>query len=421
MFNTNQSTFVLVNSAVSSSVADNVALDDISVLEDGEIAIVNDQFKTQTTLVKGDRFKFVMRDGATAATASLIQTPWLIYNDNLRMYSKAVSAAAEQISYVGYNGTSGSITATSLNDYVLGITFKHDKDMWSEQANKRIFYYTSDASATQAEIADGLNLAMVSDTFLTDDVLVERVCNVAGTEALGASDTIVGSRGSKTLTVVETGGVLPYLFAVGDYIRIGTAVTSPIYKIAETTVTVADGGTITLDAPLQASVSLSGTGVGEYITAAEAATANFGLKLTGRALDFIVGKLKYTKVMFDTTLKNFGSTSVTVSQRAALGSGTYEQIAELEWFANGFRVAPDRFGDSAPTFTPNAVSTLTYDIISVHSDVANSPNHAISGQKNAQCQVILAFDQADTTNGNDLAAALYTNSAVPGLTTASPF
>lgn len=78
---------------------------------------------------------------------------------------------------------------------------------------------------------------------------MERIHSAVGTEALGAADTLVGTAGSKVLTVVESGGVLPYLFAVGDYIRMGTAVTAPVYKITATTVTVADGGLITLDIP----------------------------------------------------------------------------------------------------------------------------------------------------------------------------
>lgn len=423
MFNTNQSTYVLVNNAaVSSGVNDDVSLADLSVLEAGEIAIVNDQFKTQDVLVKGDKFKFVLKDSST----TIKQTPWLIYNDNLRAYAKPNVDAAEQVSYIGYTGSSGSLTATSLNDYVLGITFKHDKDMWSEQANKRIFYYTSDASATQAEIAVGLTSAMGFDTFLTDDVKVELLTDSAGTACPTGVDTITFTNGSTTISATDIDNATgTSAIAVGDFIRFaadtagtGAEVTDVVYKIVSIDAT---ANTAQLHMPYQGTSGTIDDTDTEIIVAATAATAAFGIKLTGIAQPFSVGKLKYNKVRFDVTLKNFGSTAVTYSTAANLGNGSYEQVAELEWFAEGFRKAPDRVGDSAPTYTLMATSGQTYDIISVHADVANSPNHAISGQKNAQVQVILAFIETDTVNSHEIAAHLYTTSAVPGMTTATPF
>lgn len=125
--------------------------------------------------------------------------------------------------------------------------------------------YGATTADTKTTITDGLCLSAHNAVakMVEKPYKVERVSSNAGTEALGADDTIVGDIYSKTLTVTEVGGVLPYAFVAGDYIRLGTGLTAPVYKIVTSTVVVATGGVLVLDQPLQESVSYSGVGVCE--------------------------------------------------------------------------------------------------------------------------------------------------------------
>lgn len=412
MFNVNQSMTVLVGKDLSITAAVDLA----GSFSDGHIFLTNELGETLLTaaeLTKGMRFKVVQKSGNY-----YVSSPLLIFDDQLFATAEAYAAAAEQLSYVGYNGTSGSITATSLNDYVLGITFKHDKDMWSEQANKRIFYYTSDASATQAEIAVGLTSAMGLDTFLTDDVKVELLTDSAGTACPTAVDTITFTNGSTTISATDIDDATgTAAIAVGDFIRFaadvagtGAEVTDVVYKIVSIDAT---ANTAQLHMPYQgASGTIDDTDT-EIIVAATAASAAFGIKLTGIAQTFTVGKFKYNKVVFDVTLKNFGSTAITNTTRASLGKGVYSQVAELEWFAKGFRKAPDRFGDSAPDYTLDAASGTAYDTLMIRGNVADSPNHAISGQKNAMHTVYVFFHDGGSTKQGAATLEILDDASVP--------
>jgi len=62
----------------------------------------------------------------------------------------------------------------------------------------------------------------------------------------------------------------------------------------------------------------------------------WGIKYTGKALSFTTGRFKYLKVAFDLTIQNWGTTTITKDQEASKGNGTYEEVAELEHFAQGF-------------------------------------------------------------------------------------
>ena len=198
--------------------------------------------------------------------------------------------------------------------------------------------YSATTADTKTTITDGLCLSAHNavSKMVEKPYKVERVSSAAGTEALGAADTFVGTAGSKTITIVETGGVLPYLFAVGDYVRLGTGLTAPVYKITATTVTVADGGILTLDQPLQESVSYTGTGACEYITASEFEASNTGLKFTGIAKTYVPQVMRgFEKVRFTISLDDvsFTNTGITYVTAAVDGKGTSYQIQELERFS----------------------------------------------------------------------------------------
>lgn len=62
----------------------------------------------------------------------------------------------EQQTFVGYNTvlTSGSIDAQPFTTYKMTIHYKNNKEVFSEQLMKRVYSYTTQATATQEEIVD---------------------------------------------------------------------------------------------------------------------------------------------------------------------------------------------------------------------------------------------------------------------------
>lgn len=251
-------------------------------------------------------------------------------------------AGANQVDYIGYNGSTGAIDVIDDNVYKINMYIVGTDALDFSRMTVKHGVYKSDSSATQAEIAAGLTQSLISNfsregmklKYGTDIIKFDRVNSATGAEALGASDTLVGIKGSKYVTIVETGGTLPYLFVAGDYLRLGTTVTSPVYKITATTVTTADGGVLTLDIPLQESVSYSGTGAAMYITAANAAAGNFGIKMTGAEYPYSAFKLGYGRSSWRMGLDDFGSTTITNSVAMSLGSGNGKAVNELEsWIA----------------------------------------------------------------------------------------
>mgnify|MGYP003148578634 CR=1 FL=1 len=78
------------------------------------------------------------------------------------------AAAVQQVVTVGYNGASGSILLNNSAEYRLSIIFTFDKVQGSERQFVRRFSYTSDATATEAEIAADFKSQIEADSICKD-------------------------------------------------------------------------------------------------------------------------------------------------------------------------------------------------------------------------------------------------------------
>lgn len=313
-----------------------------------------------------------------------------IFGANVTSFTgRSYVAPAEQITYIGYNGTSGNIEALSDNKYILHLIFKHDTANWSEQSNTIHNEYDSDASATSSEVAQAFVRKFNTNyPALNSDIIVERV-NDGTFTVLGGSSTLDVTNGSPTATASSASHGL----VAGDVIRIGgTATTIPVYIVSAVS-----GVTITLDTNYTGTTAtVANANVGEL-----SSIANWGLKITGKALTFSTGLFKYLKVAFDTTIKNFGTTTITESQAANRGSGTYEEVAEIEYFARGFDgwLSTRNSIPAVAQPTTDATSGAVYDFISIAA--FNSQDFStITGSKPAPFNVFIAMvdGAAQTTN-----------------------
>lgn len=308
MFNSKNTTKLLIGKDIARSSPIQITdKDAANYIADGEILILNETggIMTAATDTVADSASITIIQGRGGANGFKFSNK--IDGDKvIRATAVSYSAPAEQVTYVGYDAvaTSGSIDAQAFTDYKLTIVYTHDTDLYAQQTNSRVFYYTTGAAPTQQEIAEAFR------------------------DMINAED---------------------FYNAVAATVNSG---------------------------------------------------ANYGIRLTGQALDFTVGQEKYNKMRFEVLLSGFGATTAPNTQTDAdLGSGTYEQIAELEWFCNGFDGVINRVHFPAPTGTTDAVAAETYDIIAIEHYLADD-NYAVSGQKPARALTMIAIP--DNAGGNQM-------------------
>lgn len=327
-------------------------------------------------------------------------------NDIVSAVRKVYVASTQQVTNIGYNGTSGSINIINDNDYHVRISLRQS---WTSNHGGLYLkhgFYTSDSSATQFEIASNLLKALVNEFSKEPERLikVEMLADDAGT-AIGGAETLTATYGSQW---VESTGSSHALVA-GDAVRIGgTATTVPVYVVEEV-----DGANIKLTTRYQGT-SASGLAAEELT----ALTGAFGLKLTGIESTHKTGKLHndLRPNIFDVTLENFGTTTFATPTKATAGTGTERQIKELEFFCQGNEGDFYRIGEPN-LFDKRVEASGNYDLIDITVREAykdsitagyinkvytialpeTAPNYAVSGTANDITDVleILAVGSAD--------------------------
>jgi hypothetical protein len=135
----------------------------LSDIAEGELLVVDNTF---TPLTSGDTVVsapeiYVVQGGATGQGHKMSHK---ISGANITAFKgQSYAAAAEQVSYIGYNTAAGALNAANSTEYSIHIIFKHDKGLWSKRPAKRTYHYTSDGTATQQEIAQAFVNLMNND------------------------------------------------------------------------------------------------------------------------------------------------------------------------------------------------------------------------------------------------------------------
>ena len=374
-------------------------------ISDGEIAVVNSQNMVLSAtsvltddLVKQYGIKLIQRSGT-----ELINTD-LIKQDNILTYKgKTDAAGAEQITYIGYNGTSGSIEAANSKLYVVRLSLEEQDVTGFGQTMIINSPYHSDADATQVEVANGVALALQRSLVRQSvrPIKPELLSSAAWYATAGfryAAVTIAGQPyvTCGTDTTYNTG--TNTAVAVGDFIRLAAtgatataAVTDGIYKITELT----SSTVLKVDRPIEIGATYNAyIGGACVLSAAKVAAANLGIKLTGIARTMSLGKYRYSKVSFKVGLDSstsFGDTTVTYDTAMSLGSGTYNQIAELEWDLLGNQGDPNRADFLWSAHKADATVGKTYDTLALayYGDHSTS---GIGGTPRRMKQLLVAFE-----------------------------
>ena len=128
-------------------------------------------------------------------------------------------------------------------------------------------------------------------------------------------------------------------------------------------------------------------------------TATTGLVIEALPNEWDIEKAKYSKTFFKTAI-NFTATTVSNLNAVAAvtinalpvnpatkGIGTYEQVAEMEWFAQGYKgynrdmLAHSRYRTTVPLsaqeFKADGVTPMGYDMLNINWEYTN--NHTLTG------------------------------------------
>jgi len=400
--------------AVSLSTAVGSPIVSYADLLDGEIAVCNPHnIVVDETTILADKFvaeagcKLIQRSGTDLIISDLIK------QDNIRNYKGSLDAVGvEQVSHIGYDGATATTTIEVANSklYVVRVELKEtDFTGFGQEAILNV-PYKSAAAAAEADIAGGLALGL-SRTMRRQTkppIMVEMLnaaAVAAGNDFLGDSTVLNGIDSFTNTESGATGDAGVYAAAtaivVGDYVRIGavglgTALTSGVYKVIALSGVSTALATITVDRPIEAASGTyaAATSDIEVIASATAIAANFGIRLTGIARQFLLPKYKYSKVSFHIGLDSvdsFGDTNNSTSVQMTLGRGTYEQIAQLEYDLLGNRGDVNRGDFLYVAEKADAVSGKLYDVIGINF----FGDHATAGvgatpQRNKQ--LLIAFE-----------------------------
>jgi len=281
---------------------------------------------------------------------------------------KSYVASQEQIWTVGYNGSTGSIDASST-EYMFTIVYTFDDMMWSEQQLSEVYEILSN-TPTQQVVAQTLsydiNFAQARKLSLGTGAFVSATMLSDGTgTVLTNSRTLAVVNGSDIVTL---SGALSTALVPGDILRIGAAAlatTDPIYVV------IATSSTDSSLSSTQVRIHTYYQGVTGTIANANvgtvASSVNFGVKITGLPLTWVKDFFKFKKVMFHVTMANFGNTTLTKTQESSLGNGTYQLVAEFESFAAGNEGALNRMMVPLPLGRTDTVTGATYDTLQIES------------------------------------------------------
>ena len=372
----------------------------IGTLANGETALFNVDGTLLTTASTVDRFVIVQGRGTT--NPPLI-SPVIKKGKVLSYKAVAYSAPVEQITYIGYNGTSGAIEEINDNTYLARISRKDLEKTFGNKHMLKFGVYKSDSSATQEEIAKGLTESFIANFKREPEETIkfERVNSGTQTDIGTGVNNVTFTKGSTTISSSgpiddATGSTA---LAAGVYIVVGTSANSPVYKIVSIDTT---AETAVLDVAFQGdSVVLADTAL-KQITAAN--LADFGIKLTGVKAKFKEGSFRYHKVQFTVELMDFGTTDLTYDTAADKGKGFGEEVAELEWFAQGNEGNYLRIGTPPPVMRKDAEDAVKYSLVSIEF-FDDEMDGTVQGVKPSRKQFILAVNVDDGTEGTSITDA----------------
>jgi hypothetical protein len=283
-----------------------------------------------SALATGDQFFVVQGRGATK---SFMKSP-VLTKGKVKFTIARHKDEVQQVTAVGYNGTTGALPVANNTDFFIKIR-KRDNDAANRSQPFSLFagpVRTANTGATQAELASLLvrnGYLNFKDEPANHYLKFEAICNATNGAPAGGVTTFGVVNGSRTVTLDAA-----MTIAVGDYVRLNggaTATDAPVYKVTAFT-----ASTLVLDSPYTGDTATLLAAVVRRITAANAATADFGVKITGIAAPFDVNQFRdYYANRFTASFSD-STTLLTHLVGAFNGNGMWQQVAMDEYMSYGY-------------------------------------------------------------------------------------
>jgi len=316
-----------------------------------------------TALAATDRFFIVQGKGATQP---LMKSPAMTKGMVATSASK-FRAAVQQVTTVGYNGVTGALPVANNTDFWIKVR-KRDNDAANRSQPMSLFAgpVKTDATGTQAELAVAL-VASGYRNFTNQEpangyLKFEAITAAASAAITGAPTSFGVTYKSRVMTIT---GTATSNVAVGDFVRIGgTTVGIPVYRVTAVTAT-----SITLATPYMGDTATILVANVQVIAAATAATANFGVRLTGVEAPFNVNSFRDYYANRWTTSFSDSSTLLTVTG-AQSGNGVWQQVAMDEYLNYGFE------GQNDQQATPSVPRDQVVKIPGVAGNTAQSSRYS---------------------------------------------
>jgi len=388
----NVANILIANSVASTVTAGNNVEDELSGMSTGEPVVLTlggvivdaagtlpSEFKIATKLTDGT---LNYSDVIKARSIKSIQTNRYV-------------AATNQLDYIGYNGSSGSIDVINDNIYSVKLYLRPTDTAGFMQQKIKEGFYETDSTATQSEIAKGLTESLIKNfsrepdkvKFGTDRFTFERINAGAQANAIAAA-TVAVTKGS---TAIVTSDDETAVLLTGSVVRFGTsgAGTAPCYVIVGN-----DGGAgaarvYYLDIPYQ----------GASNTAFPAATfetvteGNWGIKISSATYYYEEPKFRYSQPIWKTVLQDCGATLVTEATATTPGSGDYRQIHAMEQLFLGNEGNIYRAQIPQPTFRTEVSSSKTYALINI--EFRDEMTTELGGQADSLKQLYIACEKGN--------------------------
>lgn len=366
-------TQLLVGASVAKSAVASQVIDAVTDLADGEIAVVDPRNNVHLTTAGFPAglygVKLIQRSGTRLIHSDIIKA------GSVKTYSitlPATYAATEQIDYIGYNGTTGSITDLLANNiYTVRMYIRSNSiSGFMQQKIKEGFWKSGSVAPTQQQVAKNLVESLIKNYSREPvrDIRFERINSGAQADALGAATAALAYNSN---TVVFSADMTA-LVTAGTILRLGTsgAGTAPCYVVTGHNGGAGAARVYYLDIPWQGATTaaLAAASV-ESVT-----EGNWGIQISGIATAYD-GKFFGEPTSWKTTIDfdDAQTTLVTESQAASPGTGTYDTLARLEKELQADEYVFRNFVEGAPVDRTDIVSGSTYDVVVIeYEDVTES-------------------------------------------------
>jgi len=250
------------------------------------------------------------------------------------------AAATEQVSYIGYNGTSGELALLNNNFYTVKLEHVPNQFAYGKRpANYKYGTYQSSPAATQDAVANGLVSSLIQNFKPNRSIdwrVYSEVTNSGARTAATATALVTLTFTKYSKTVTASAATASTNIVAGDYVAIDDATTSGVYKVVFKDA----GGNLVLEHSYQGATTTIVAATNDIrIAAATAVAGDFGIKITGIKQKYDVNRWRqYDKVRFNTFLEGFtpSATVTPVTTTAAFdGVAVYEQVANDEYISWG--------------------------------------------------------------------------------------